>query len=162
MRRAHLLSCTHPSYSFKRVSNGWEGRCLAGADGGELLVWLLPTGGCTPPLPATSAQDGAIVGEEWCVYCTPAAHPPRILHPMRGMKNGGRGSVGASWLAISGRQVPRLTPRKVNCRLKESKLPTEESKLPTGKVNCRLRKVNCRLRKVYFPSVGSLLSMSDL
>ncbi len=80
------------------------------------MVWLLPTGGCTPPLPATSAQDGAIVGEEWCVCCTPAAHPPRILHPMRGMKNGGRGSVGASWLAISGRQIPRLTPRKVNCR----------------------------------------------
>jgi hypothetical protein len=67
VRSAHLLSCTHPLYTFRRVANGWEGQCLSG---GELLV--LPTGGCTPPLPTTSAQEGAIVGEEWCVCCTPA------------------------------------------------------------------------------------------
>jgi hypothetical protein len=62
VRSAHLLSCTHPLYKFRRVANGWEEQCLSG---GELLV--LPTGGCTPPLPTTSAQEGAIVGEEWCV-----------------------------------------------------------------------------------------------
>jgi hypothetical protein len=39
------------------------------------------------------------------------------------MKNGGRGSVGASWLAISGGQVTTSY--------------SEESKLPTRKVNCR-------------------------
>jgi hypothetical protein len=77
-----------------------------------------------------SPRRGHSGGRVVCVLHT-CCSPPRILHPMRGMKNGGRGSVGASWLAISGRQVPRLTPRKVNCRLKESKLPTEESKLPT-------------------------------
>ncbi len=64
VRSAHLLSCTHPLYKFRRVANGWEEQCLSG---GELLV--LPTGGCTPTLPTTSAQEGAIVGGEWCGYC---------------------------------------------------------------------------------------------
>ncbi len=63
---------------------------------------------------------------------------------------------------------PCLASRKVNCQLKEGKLPTEEGKLPTeagklptevncklrkvnyqlSKANCQLRMVNCQLRKV--------------
>jgi hypothetical protein len=43
VRSAHLLSCTHPLYKFRRVANGWEGQCLADAGGEGLLA--LPTGG---------------------------------------------------------------------------------------------------------------------
>ncbi len=53
VRSAHLLSCTHPLYKFRRVVKGWEGQCLSDAGGGGLLA--LPTVGCTPPLPTTSA-----------------------------------------------------------------------------------------------------------
>jgi hypothetical protein len=60
VRSAHLLSCTHPLYKFRRVAKGWEEQCLSDAGGGKLLA--LPTGGCIPPLPTTSAQEGAISG----------------------------------------------------------------------------------------------------
>ncbi len=39
VRLTHLLSCTNHLYSFRGVSNGWEGRCLAGAAGGGLLIY---------------------------------------------------------------------------------------------------------------------------
>jgi hypothetical protein len=55
--RAHLPSILHPLYSFRRCTRVGEGQCPAG--GGELLV--LPAGGSTPPLPTTSAHEGAIV-----------------------------------------------------------------------------------------------------
>ena len=53
---AHLLSCTHLLYKLRRLANGWKGWCVAGF--GELFV--LPAVGCLPPLPATSAQEGAM------------------------------------------------------------------------------------------------------
>ncbi len=43
VRSAHLLSCTHPLYKFRRVANGGDGQCLADAGGGGLLA--LPTDG---------------------------------------------------------------------------------------------------------------------
>jgi hypothetical protein len=88
VRSAHLLSCTHPLYKFRRVANGWEEQRLSDASGGELLA--LPTGGCIPPLPTTSGRSGV---------CTAHLLPDPTLHPMRGMKKGDRGRGGAGWLA---------------------------------------------------------------
>lgn len=63
MTRAHILSATQSLYKARTWATLGERCDLVGAGGGELTV--TPAGGCTectPLLPATSAQEGAIVG----------------------------------------------------------------------------------------------------
>jgi len=60
VRRAHLLSLLHLLYRFRRVAKGGEGLCPA--EGGELFLAVpADADGSTPPLPTTSAHEGAIV-----------------------------------------------------------------------------------------------------
>jgi hypothetical protein len=69
---------------------------MAGATGGGLL--LQPTGGCTPPLPATSAHEGPMV--EGRTECTANLLPvPSYTSPHDGAEEQGRGRGGAGWLA---------------------------------------------------------------